>query len=73
MKKLLELEGEFKIKKITYLKVNYIKIILLTFLLTVSIIGLFLLKYFYILSIAVFYSIIPAEEALHIYKIGEED
>lgn len=54
--KLLEMEGECKIKFISLLKLNYPKAILFGFLLSLSIIGLLFLKYFKSLRAWAFYS-----------------
>jgi hypothetical protein len=52
----MELEGECRIKEVIYLRINYPKAIVLTLFLTLSVVGLFLLKYFKKLRAKVFYS-----------------
>jgi hypothetical protein len=57
----MELEGECRVKDIIYLRINYPKAILLTILMTISVVGLFLLKYFKRLRAKVFYSALTHE------------
>jgi hypothetical protein len=62
-------------KEVMYLRVNYLKAIILTTLLTLSVVGLILLKYFIKLRAKVFYSIVSFREidtATHVYVIGQE-
>jgi hypothetical protein len=73
--KLMELEGECRVKEVIYLRLSYPKAILLTTLLTLSVIGLFLLKYFIKLRARVFYTAITAADLAaitHIYVKGQE-
>lgn len=58
-----------------YLRVNYLKAIILTTLLTLSVVGLILLKYFIKLRAKVFYSTVSFREidtVTHVYVIGQE-
>ncbi len=73
--KLMELEGECRIKEVIYLRINYPKAIFLTIFLTLSVVGLFLLKYFKRLRAKVFYSTVTLaqlQEITHIYVLGRE-
>jgi hypothetical protein len=71
----MELEGECKIKEVMYLRVNYPKAIILTTLLTLSIVGLFLLKHFIKFRAKVFYSLITFDQIqsiTHIFVKGQD-
>ena len=52
----MEIEGECKVKKYHFLKINYPKAIFLTFLLIISFFGLFVLKYSIKARSKIFYS-----------------
>ena len=71
----MQLEGECKIKSIVFLKFNYLKAICLTILLTSTVVGLLLLKYFRKLRAQVFYSVLEEAESkksTHVYVISLE-
>lgn len=62
-------------KEVMYLRVNYLKAIILTTLLTLSVVGLILLKYFIKFRAKVFYSTVSFREidtVTHVYVIGQE-
>jgi hypothetical protein len=58
-----------------YLRINYPKAIILTSLLVISVVGLFLLKYFIKLRAKVLYSTLQHDEiqsVTHVYVKGQE-
>ena len=63
----MELEGECKIEKFTYMRINYIKAIPLTFFLILSFFGLFVLKYNIKFRKMVFYCDCNSNEATHVH------
>jgi hypothetical protein len=68
--RLKELEGECRILDFELLRLNYPKAIFFGLLMTVSVVGLLLLKYYINLRTLLFYSILTPNEAhlsTHIY------
>lgn len=59
--KLMDLQGQCKIKEVMFLKFNFTKAISFTILLSISVIGLLFLKYFFKLRVKLFYSIVNDE------------
>ena len=68
----MELEGECKIKEISYLKFNLVKAVVLTFLLSITFIGLVLLLWYKSLRAKVFYSPSNDAECTHLYILAQE-
>ena len=70
------MEGECKIKEIYLLRFNYLKSIFFGVLLTVSIVGLLLLKYFQKMRVIVFYDSLEESQkgsVTHVYIKGQEN
>ena len=67
LEKRMQLEGEVKIEAIRFLKIQWPKAIILTFLLTLTFFGLIVLKLFKKFRVVVFYSEVEAEEATYVY------
>lgn len=69
------MEGECRIESIVYLRINHFKAVILTTLLTLTLVGLLLLKYFKQLRAIVFYDTISHDQLhdiTHVYVKGNE-
>jgi hypothetical protein len=69
------MEGECKIKEVAYLRINYAKAVFLTVLMTLSVVGLLLLKYYKKLRALTFYNqldLSEINEATHVYVKGSD-
>lgn len=70
------MEGECRVQSIQLLSISYFKFIILGFLLSISVIGLLLLKYFKKLRAAAFYNKLTDNDSracTHVFVAGQEE